>query len=130
MNLADIEFDHDVEFIKHRKLGEGVTYEQDGVLFSSGFVPLKVLVQKASTDRFDDMSPAELRTSLRHNDAMSQGTKKAGTSLSEEPGKKVHSARQRADDKLAGFRTPDQPDYIEKALSENHAAIMAQEHAE
>ena len=43
MNIADIEFDHDrlEDAIKHRKFGAGVTYEQDGVLFSSGFVAIK-----------------------------------------------------------------------------------------
>ena len=131
MNLSDIEFDHDADCVKHRTIGEGVTYEQDGVLFSSGYVPLRVLVEKPSTDKFDDMSPSELRTALRHTDAIQQlPKKKKKRAGSREPEKKAHSARQRADDKLAGFRTPDQPDYIEKALSENHAAIMAEEHAE
>ncbi len=66
MNLADIEFDQNADFIKHRKLGEGVTYEQDGVLFSSGYVPLRVLVEKPATDRFDDMTSDELRVQLRN----------------------------------------------------------------
>ncbi len=127
MNLADIEFDHDAEYIKHRKLNEGVTYEQDGILFSSGYVPLKVLVIKQPTDQFDDMSPAELRTTLRNSDVEMPKKKKVGV---KESTKKVHSARQRADDKLAGFRNPDNPDYILQALSENHAAVMAEEHAE
>ncbi len=123
MNLADIKFDHDADFVKHRKLGEGVTFEQDGVLFSSGYTPLRVLVQKAPEDKFDNMNPAELRSALRKGEVAKK--KKAV-----EPEKEVHSARQRADDKLAGFRNPENPDYIEEALSENHAAIMAEEHAE
>jgi len=123
MNLADIEFDHDADFVKHRKLGEGVTFEQDGILFSSGYVALKVLVVKAPEDRFDNMNPAELRSALRKGEVAKK--KKVV-----EPEKTVHSARQRADDKLAGFRNPENPDYIEEALSENHAAVMAEEHAE
>ena len=128
MNLADIEFDRDADFIKHRKIGEGVTYEQDGILFSSGYTPLRVLVKKAPTDMYDDMNPAELRSALRNVGTTAEPKKKkVGVKA---PEKEVHSARQRAEDKLAGFRNPENPDYIEKALSENHAAVMAEEHAE
>ena len=132
MNLSDIEFDHDADCVKHRAMGEGVTYEQNGVLFSSGFVPLKIVKILPPKDEFDDMSPAELRNALRDNSIASpQKKKKKKVGLKqEEASGKVHSARQRADDKLAGFRTPNQPDYIQQALSENHAAVMAEEKAE
>ncbi len=132
MNLSDIEFDHDADYIKNRAMGKGVTYEQDGVLFSSGFVPLKIVKARPPKDKYDDMSSAELRAALRGNGAATPGKKKKKkVGLKQEVAPvKVHSARQRADDKLAGFRTPNQPDYIQKALSENHAAIMAEENAE
>ena len=65
MNKPDIEFDHEADCIKHRELGKGVTYEQDGVLFSSGFVALKILRNRPKKDKFDNMTPDQLRAALR-----------------------------------------------------------------
>ena len=127
MSLSDIKFDRDADSIKHRAMGEGVTYEQDGVLFSSGFVPLKILKERAPKDEFDDVSAAELRTRLRGGSNGESPPKKKTRADKQVSTVKVTSARQRADDKLEGFRTPDQPDHIQKALAENHAAIMAEE---
>ena len=124
MNRPDITFDHDADCIKHRELGKGVTYEQDGVLFSSGFVALKVLKTKPKKDKFDNMSPAELRAELRGKKAPAAATSaKSGTAKPQTP-------RQGADDKLAGFRNEDNPDYVRQALSENHAAATAEENVQ
>lgn len=131
MNLSDIKFDHDADCTKIRKMGAGVTYVQDGVEFSSGFVPLRILEERIPKDEFDDMSPAELRAALRQSGVGSPKKKRADAQ--ESPRKKKTRADKKpapADDKLEGFRTADQPDYVQQALSENHAAIMAEEHAE
>lgn len=130
MNIPDIQFDHDAPFVKHRKMGEGVTFEQDGVLFSSGYLAIKILRERAPKDTFDDMTPDELRAQLRANKVMPPPQKKKKAVSKKAVGKKVHSVRQLADDKLAGFRNEPNPDYIQKALSENHAAVMAEEQAE
>ncbi len=123
-NLTDIEFDHDAEFIKHREMGKGVTFEQDGVLFSSGYVALKVLKVKPPKDEFDDMTPAELRAALRDSDVVPP--KVAKKKVTRKPG----SARERAAEKLDGFKAEEQPDYVRQAMSENHAAASAEENAE
>ena len=124
MSKPDIEFDHDRmdDAIKHREFGHGVTYEQDGVLFSSGFVAIKILEGRKKKDKFDDMSPDDMREALRHGGGATPKKKVSA--------KKAHSARQRADDKLSGFKTEDAPDYVQQAMSENHAAAMAEESAE
>ncbi len=126
MKLSDIEFDHEADCVKHRELGRGVTYEQDGVLFSSGFVALKIIKERAPKDKYDDMSAAELRAALRGEPAPVKKKIVRKKPIPKTPG----SARQRADNKLAGFRAEDNPEYVKQALSENHAAVMAEENAQ
>jgi len=125
----DIEFDHDAGYIKHREMGAGVTYEQDGVLFSSGFVPLKILRERAPKDRFDDMTPDELRAELRGGTTAVAAPVRKKTAK-KKTAKPKQDVRQRADDKLKGFKPESSPDYVQQALSENHAAVMAEEQAE
>lgn len=124
MKTDDIVFDHDAPHVKHRAMGKGVTYTQDGVLFSSGFVAIKVLEKRQPKDEFDGMNADELRAALRGK----PGAKKK-PAQAQAPAVQP-SARQAADDKLAGFKGADNPDYIQVALAENHAAVMAEERAE
>jgi len=138
MNLTDIEFDHERmdEAVKHRKMGAGVTYEQDGVLFSSGFVAIKILDEseriRPPRDEYDDMSPAQLRAALRSKNRSSGSLVPRKFAAKKKVKKKVtkKDVRQRADDKLSGYKPEDQPDYVRQALSENHAAVMAEESAQ
>ena len=120
MNKPDIEFDHDADCIKHRELGKGVTYEQNGVLFSSGYVAIKILRKRPAKDKYDGMTADQLRDELRGKKSP-VATKPASAT--------PQTSRQSADDKLSGFRDEDNPDYVRKALSENHAAAMAEENA-
>jgi hypothetical protein len=127
MSRPDIEFDHDADCIKHRELGKGVTYEQNGVLFSSGYVALKILRERPAKDKFDDMTPDELRAALRgQKSPVAAKPKKHKVAAPSKP----QTPRQSADDKLSGFRNEDNPDYVQQALSENHAAVMAEESAQ
>ena len=121
----DIEFDHDAPCIKHREFGKGVTYEQDGVLFSSGFVAQKILKTRKKKDAFDGMNADELREQLRLNNITPPKVKDRSVGK-----KKPQTVRQDTDDKLAGFKAEDQPDHVRQALSENHAAEMADQQAE
>lgn len=134
-DISEIEFDHDRldQAVKHRHIETGVTFEQDGVLFSSGFEPIRFLKEterhSEMRDEIDEMSAAEMRAALRrvkHGQSISPPKKKK---------KKKKDAtkadvRTRADDKLAGFKPDDQPDFVKQALSENHAAVMAEESVE
>ena len=124
-NKPDIEFDHDAPYMKHREFGKGVTYEQDGVIFSSGFEAMTILKTRRKKDAFDNMNADELRAQLRlHNIAPPKmKDRNAGK-------KKPQTVRQGADDKLAGFKPEDQPDHVQQAISENHAAEMADQQAE
>jgi len=122
----DIEFDHDAPYVKHREFGKGVTYEQDGVLFSSGFVAQKILKTRKKKDAFDRMNADELREQLRLNNVTPPKMKDRSAGK-----KKPQTVRQSTGDKLEGFKADDeQPDYVRKALSENHAAEMADQQAE
>ena len=121
----DIGFDHDGDYIKHREFGKGVTYEQDGVLFSSGYEAIKILKTKKKKDSFDNMSADELREQLRINNVAPPKVKTRNTQTI-----KAKRGHQSTEDKLAGFKSDDQPDHVRAALSENHAATMADQQAE
>ena len=124
-NKPDIEFDHDAPYTKHREFGKGVTYEQDGVRFSSGFEAMTILKIRRKKDAFDSMNADELRAQLRLNNIAPPKMKDRSVGK-----KKPQTVRQGADDKLAGFKTEDQPDHVQQAISENHAAEMADQQAE
>lgn len=127
-DITQFEFDHDADFIKRRTFGEGVTYEQDGVLFSSGFVALKVLRAKAKKDGFDDMNANELRALLRQNNI---APPQIAAKKKPAAGRKPQTNRQSAEDKLEGFKAPDgQSDHVKQALSENHSALSAEQQAD
>lgn len=123
MKIDDIVFDHEAPYVKHRAMGKGVTYTQDGVLFSSGYVAIKVLEKRQPKDPFDDMNADQLRAALRSKPgAKKKPVQAQASAVRSDP-------RQTADDKLAGFKGVENPDYIRAALDENHAAAMAEERA-
>ncbi len=135
INLSEIEFDHEGDYVKKRVYGGNVSYVQNGIKFNSGFVATEILeiIDPAAKD-IDDMSPDELRDALR---ASRQPTALTGslTTPLPKPKKKRADAkpatpRQSADDKLSAYKAPEKPDFVTQALSENSAALKAEERAE
>lgn len=102
--LTDIEFDHDAPSVKQRVLNGAVTHTQDNVVFSAGYEPLKYIKQPPP------VVPKK---------------KKAAA-----PKKPFTSARERAGEKLAGFKDDEKPDAVKQALGEDASAKKAEELAE
>lgn len=102
-DLADTEFDHDdiSSAIKRRELNGPVTYEQNGVIFSAGFKPLRYAV--THDEVVEEPAPAPVAK------------------------KKKKKARS---DRLTGFKDKETPDAVAQALKEDVAAKRAEEFVE
>jgi hypothetical protein len=105
-NLTDIEFDHNAPSVKQRVLNGSVTHTQNGVVFSAGYEPLR-------------------RVKVPVAPSILQKKKKAA----KRPQRQV-SARERAAEKLEGFKDGDAPDAVKDALREDASAKHAEELAE
>jgi hypothetical protein len=107
-DLADIRFNHGEPSVKTRVLNKGVTYTQDNVVFSSGFVPLRYVKE-----------PVKVAESVRRTlPQRSEKKKKKKTEV---------SARDRANRKLEGFKDDEKPDAVKTALAEDASARKAEE---
>ena len=133
INLSEIEFDHEDDgYVKVRTYGGNVHYIQNGIKFNAGFVATEVLeIIDPAAKNIDDMSPDELRDALR---ASRQPTATTTTPLPRPKKKRADvkptTPRQSADDKLSAYKAPEKPDFVTQALSENSAALKAEERAE
>ena len=103
-DLTDIKFDHDVPSVKSRVLNGSVTYTQGNVVFSAGYEPLKWIKQPPPVV-----------------------PKKKKAAVVKKP---FSSARERAADKLEGFKDDEKPDAVKVALREDASAKHADELAE
>ncbi len=95
-------FDPDSDYQKSRDIEGNVRFMQDGHVFSAGYRYLGKLPKPA---------------------ASKPGREKEQTPLQK-------SAKDRASEKLKGFKEPEMPDEVKDALQENKAALDAEDHAE
>ncbi len=95
-------FDPDSDYQKSRDIEGTVRYMQDGYVFSAGFNYIGKLPKSAAS------KPARER----------------------EQTVEQKSAKDRASEKLKGYKEPEMPDEVRDALQENKAALDAEEHAE
>lgn len=95
------EFDPDSDFEKHRDIKGNIHFVQDGHVFSQGHAHLG----KATKPTGKSARPKEQTSAQK-------------------------SAKDRASEKLKGFKEPDMPGEMQDALAENKAAAAAEEHAE
>lgn len=95
------EFDPDSDFEKHRDIKGNIHFVQDGHVFSAGH---------------------------EHMGKVTKPTAKPAQSKKQTPEQK--SAKDRASEKLKGFKEPEMPGEVKDALAENKEALAAEEHAE
>lgn len=94
-------FDPDSDYEKHRDIKGHIHFVQDGHVFSAGH---------------------------EHMGKATKPTAKPASSKAQTPEQK--SAKDRASEKLKGFKEPDMPGEVKDALAENKAALKAEDNAE
>lgn len=94
-------FDPDSDYEKHRDIKGNIHFVQDGHVFSAGHE----YVGKAA-----------------------KSTAKTSPPKPQTPQQK--SAKDRASEKLKGFKEPEMPGEVQDAMTENKVALAAEEHAE
>lgn len=111
-NLTDIQFDHKAAATKRRGFGVPITYEQNGVIFNSGFVAIAETEQAKKEPKPKIVKPPPEKKEF-----------------SKEPVAKPLTARDRAAEKLKGYAAPETTDEVQTALNENKAAALAEDKA-
>lgn len=114
MDTPDIKFDHDAPYIKKRQLGRGVTYEQHGCVFNSGFALVEVLDKKKVPGLIDAERANKKKSVARVNQRV------VGRINKKKKKKKKKSLAEQ------GFSNSGKPDEIQKAMGENEAAKRAE----
>lgn len=95
-------FDPDSDYEKHRDIGGNIHFVQDGDVFSAGHE----YIGKAAKPKANKPAQPKKQTAEQK------------------------SAKDRASEKLKGFKEPDMPGEVQDALTENKAALAAEDHAE
>ena len=111
--LADIAFDHDAPSEKIRKFGKGITYVQNGVVFSNSYEPIAMTKER---EELEDLKESKKQ---KQKETIKKTAKKKRRAVAKGVG-----------DKLKGFRKFDAPDKVSQALKENEQAEAAEAAAE